>query len=68
MSSTFVNRRRSRLIAVVATAAASLAVAAATHAQPSSHGAQTARSSWSSAPEVTASVEFLVQPNRSSWS
>jgi hypothetical protein len=68
MSLPFLNRRRRRLIAVLATAVASLAVAAGSHALPSTHGAQTARSSWSSAPEATASLDFLVQTNRSSWS
>jgi hypothetical protein len=69
MSSTFWNRRRSRLIAVLATAVASVAIAAGAHALPSSHGAQTARSSWSSAPdEATASLDFTVQTYRSSWS
>jgi hypothetical protein len=68
MSSTFVNRRRRRLTAALVAAVASLAVAAGTYTLPSTHGAQTARSSWSAAPQdATASIGH-VHPNRSSWS
>jgi hypothetical protein len=67
MLSKFVNRRRSRLTAVLATAGASLALVAGAHALPSDHGAQTARSSWSVAASETASTGW-VHTDRSSWS
>jgi hypothetical protein len=63
----FVNRRRGRLTAVLATAAASLALVAGAHARPSDDGAQTARSSWSAEAPLIASSDW-VQTNRSSWS
>jgi hypothetical protein len=54
---------------MLATAVASLAVVAGAHALPSAHGAQTARSSWSTAPQdATASLGFRAHPDRSSWS
>jgi hypothetical protein len=67
MLSKLMNRRRGRLTALLATAAASLALVAGTHALPSDDGAQTARSSWSVMAPETASVGRF-HTLRSSWS
>jgi anti-sigma factor RsiW len=78
LSSTSFIRRRSRLTAALVAALASVALGAGTGSRLAQHpapGAQTARSSWSSSPAITASVEWslssgagIVGTNRSSWS
>jgi hypothetical protein len=78
LSSTLFTRRRSRRTAALVAALASIALGAATATPWAQHAApetQTARSSWSSSPEITASAEWslssgagIVHTNRSSWS
>lgn len=76
LSPTLFTRRRSRRTAALAAALFSIALGAATatpwaqHATPET---QTARSSWSSSPEITASAALssgagFVYTTRSSWS